>query len=319
MQPERRLMALSLADYLAERTTPETGAVILGLSAAAIGVATRLASFGNAAAQDAADAFAAPLARLDVRFLTSLPDANIAEIRLGGSLAVAIDPLGPPAAIETNTPPGTLFSIYPATGTAGASFLRPGTDQTAAGCILYGPRTTLALTTGHGTALFLLDRTAATFCLHTENLAIPTGIAEFAVNAADYRLWEPPVQRFIDDCMSGVEGPRGQHFDMRWTGSLAAEVHRILIRGGVYLAPQGTHTPHPLIHHCHPVAMLIEQAGGQATDGRTRLLGTTATALDAASPLVFGLSEKVDRVAAYHDMPDTDVSPLFGRRGLFRT
>ena len=100
--------------------------------------------------------------------------------------------------------------------------------------------------------------------------------------------------------------------------ALAAEVQRILMRGGVYLAPQGTLAPHGLAHQCHPVAMLIEQAGGRATDGRARLLDTTARSLDAASPLVFGLSEKVDRVAAYHDMPDSEASPLFGRRGLFR-
>jgi fructose-1,6-bisphosphatase I len=274
-------MAPALVDYLTERTTPETGAVILGLSAAAAGMAIRLAGFGNPTA----------------------PEAT--------------------AAIDTNTPPGSPFSIYPAaSGTSQigdeASFLRPGTDQTAAGCVLYGPRTTLALTTGHGTALFVLDRAAATFRLGTANLEIPPGTAEFAANAADYRLWEPPVQRFVDDRLSGAEGPRAQNFDMRWTGSIAAELHRILIRGGIYLAPQGTPAPHPLVYHCHPVAMLIEQAGGRATDGRTRLLDTTAPTLDAPSPLVFGLPEKVDRVAAYHDMPDSEASPLFGRRGLFR-
>jgi fructose-1,6-bisphosphatase I len=310
-------MALTLTDYLTERTAPETGAVTLGLCAAAAGIATGLAGYGKLSMFQAFAAFAtAP----EVRLVSSLPEGTLSSVSEKGGLAVAIDPLGPPAAIETNTPPGTLFSIYPANYAApDANFLRPGTDQTIAGCVLYGPRTTLALTTGDGTALFVLDREAATFRLHTEFLRIPDGTAEFAVNAADYRLWEPPVQRFIDDCMSGVEGPRGQNFDMRWTGSLAAEVHRILIRGGVYLAPEGGHAPHPLVHQCHPVAMLIEQAGGRATDGRTRLLDTTAPAINAVSALIFGVSEKVDRVAAYHDMPDSDVSPLFGRRGLFRT
>jgi len=310
-------MAPALADYLTERTAPETGAVILGLCAAAAGIATGLAGYGKLSMFQAFAAFAtAP----EVRAVSSLPDGTLSSVSEKGGLAVAIDPLGPPAAIETNTPPGTLFSIYPADHTApGANFLRPGIDQTAAACVLYGPRTTLALTTGDGTALFVLDREAATFRLHTPQLRIPADTAEFAANAADYRLWEPPVQRFIDDCLSGAEGPRGQNFDMRWTGSLSAEVHRILIRGGVYLAPEGSHAPHPLVHHGHPVAMLIEQAGGRATDGRTRLLDTTASALDATSALIFGVSEKVDRVAAYHDMPDNDVSPLFGRRGLFRT
>ena len=140
--------APTLTDYLAGRTTPETGAVILGLSAAAAETTTRLAGFGSPAALEAeADAaFAAQLAALAVRFLASRAQGGISEIDPSGSLAVAIDPLDA-TAIEANTPPGTLFSLYPtAPGAAAASFLRPGTEQIAAGYILYGPRTTLALT-----------------------------------------------------------------------------------------------------------------------------------------------------------------------------
>ena len=126
------------------------------------------------------------------------------------------------------------------------------------------------------------------------------------------------MQRFVDDCLSGADGPRERNFDMRWTGSLAAEAQRILTRGGVYLAPRGARATLRLIHHCRPVAMLIEQAGSQASDGQTRLLDQAAAALDSPSPLVFGSPEKVARVAAYHDLPDSDASPLFGQRGLFR-
>jgi fructose-1,6-bisphosphatase I len=149
-------------------------------------------------------------------------------------------------------------------------------------------------------------------------LAIPAGTPEFSTNVAEYRHWERPVQRFVDDCLAGADGPHAQNFDMRWTGSLAAEAQRILVRGGVYLAPHGAPAPLRLIHHCHPVAMLIEQAGGQATDGQARLLEKAAAALDTTSPLVFGSPDKVARVAAYHDLPDSEASPLFGRRGLFR-
>ncbi len=312
--------APTLTDYLAGRATPETGAVILGLSAAAAEITTRLAGFGSPAAleADAGAAFTARLAALGVRFLASRPQGGVCELDPNGSLAIAIDPLDA-TAIEANTPPGTWFSLYPAaSGAAATSFLRPGTEQTAAGYILYGPRTTLALTTGEGIALFLLDRATGYFRCHTPELRIPSGIAEFAANAAEYRHWERPVRRFFDDCLSGAEGPREQDFDMRWTGSLAAEAQRILTRGGVYLAPRGTRAPLRLIHHCHPVAMLIEQAGGQATDGQARLLEKAAASLDTTSPLVFGAPGKVARVAAYHDLPDSEASPLFGRRGLFR-
>ncbi len=316
--------APTLTDYLAGRTTPETGAVILGLSAAAAETAARLAGFASGPALEAeADAaFAARLAPLGVRFLASRPQGGVSELDPGATLAVAIDPLDA-TAIEANSPPGTLFSLYPAhPGAAEASFLRPGTDQTAAGCILYGPRTTLALTTGQGTALFVLDRETAAvpgvFRCHTPELRIPSDTAEFAANAGEYHHWEPPVRRFFDDCLSGADGPHEQNFDMRWTGSLVAEAQRILLRGGIYLAPLGALTPLRLIHHCHPVAMLTEQAGGQATDGLTRLLDQAAAALDTSSPLVFGSPGKVARVAAYHDLPDSEASPLFGRRGLFR-
>jgi len=312
--------APTLTDYLAGRTTPEIGAVILGLSAAAAETATRLAGFASPAAleTDADAAFTARLAGLGVRLLASRPQGGISELDPSATLAVAIDPLDA-TAIEANTPPGTLFSLYPAVaGAAAANFLRPGSGQIAAGYILYGPRITLALTTGQGTALFILDRETASFHCHTPEIRITSGTAEFAANAADYRHWEPPVQRFVDDCLAGADGPRARNFDMRWTGSLADEAQRILTRGGVYLAPRGARAPLRLVHHCHPVAMLIEQAGGQATDGQARLLDQAAAALDSPSPLIFGSPEKVARVAAYHDLPDSEASPLFGQRGLFR-
>lgn len=312
--------APALTDYLAKHATPETGAVILALSAAAAGTAARIAGFGSDAALEAAAdaAFAAQLGQLGVRFLAGRPQGAVAEVNPNGGLALALDPLNP-AAIEANTPSGTLFSLYPAAaGVPEASFLRPGTDQTAAGCVLYGPRTTLMLTTGKGTALFLLDRASGAFRIQTPELRIPAGTAEFAANAADYRHWEPAVQRFADDCLSGADGPREQDYDMRWTGSLAAETQRILLRGGIYLAPRGTGAPHPLVHRCHPVALLTEQAGGQATDGRTRLLDSVAETLDASSPLIFGAPDKVARVAANYDLPDGEISPLFSQRGLFR-
>jgi fructose-1,6-bisphosphatase I len=307
--------APSLKDYLAAHTTPEIGRAILGLSGAACETATQLAMLDDVAALegDAAAAVKECLIRSGVRSL-AMPNDGVTGIDADGGLAVAVDPL-----TATTVGSGTLFSIYPAApGAAEASFLRPGTDQVAAGCILYGPRTRLALTLGRGTAGFVHDRSKGGFCLATPNIRIPSGAAIFATNTAEYRYWEAPVQRFIDDCLAGADGPGEQDFDMRWTGSLAAETQRILSHGGIYLAPHGTRSPHPLICHGHPVAMLIEQAGGQATDGQTRLLDSVARALDSNSPLVFGSPGKVARVAAYHDLPDSEASPLFGKRGLFR-
>ena len=311
--------APSLKDYLAEHTTPEIGGAILGLSRAACDTAAQLAILDDGAPLEAGAAAAVEsrLTRSRVRFL-AMPDGGISEIGADGNLAIAVDPLAAPTA-SSGAVPGALFSLYPvAPGKAEASFLRPGTDQAAAGCFLYGPRARLVLTLGQGTAGFVHDRSKGGFHLDNPALRIPAGTAEFAANAAEYRHWEAPVQRFIDTCFSGAEGPSAQDFDMRWTGSLAADAQRILMRGGIYLAPRGTRAPHPLVYHCHPIAMLIEQAGGQATDGQTRLLEIVAKALDSTSPLVFGSPGKVARVAAFHDLPDSEASPLFGQRGLFR-
>jgi fructose-1,6-bisphosphatase I len=301
--------APTLKDFLTEHTTPEIGAVILGLSKTGPDTAAQLALSDGPSELDSAAG--------GMRFL-STPVGGITKIDADGGLAVTLEPLSPPEP-GADTIPGMLFSIYPvAPGVPQASYLRPGTDQVAAGCILCGARMQLALTVGQGTHLFRRDINAGGFRLHMPDLTIPAGTAEFATNAAEYRHWEPPVQRFIDNCLAGTDGPGEQDFDMRWTGSLAAEVQRILMRGGIYLAPRGTSAPHPLVHHCHPVAMLIEQAGGQATDGQTRLLETVAGAMDTTSPLVFGSPGKVARVANLHDLPDSEGSPLFGQRGLFR-
>ena len=311
--------APSLKDYLAEHTTPEIGGAILCLSDAACNMAAQLATLDNDMALEARAATAVKdcLNHSRSRYLAT-PNGGIAEIGTDGSLAIAVDPLVAPTA-SSDTVPGTLFSIYPAApGAAEASFLRPGTDQVAAGYFLYGPRTRLALTLGLGTAIFIHDRGKGGFYLDAPVIRIPSGAAIFAANTAEYRHWEPPVQRFIDNCLTGADGPSEQDFDMRWTGSIVAEAQRILSHGGIYLAPHGTRAPHSLVFHGHPVAMLIEQAGGQATDGQTRLLDSVARALDSTSPLVFGAPGKVARVAAFHDLPDSEASPLFGRRGLFR-
>jgi fructose-1,6-bisphosphatase I len=304
-----------MRDYLADTATPEIGAAILGLSAAAAENAVRIAGFGAEAALQA-EANAAPLPT-GIRHLSSRARNTLTTLDQDAGLALAIDLLDA-AGLDTNTPPGTLFSLYPAEATPEVSFLRPGTDQIAAGCFLHGPRTTLTLTTGHGTALFLLDRASGDFRLDAAELRMPVDTPEFSANAAEYRHWERPVQHFIDDCLSGDEGPRKRNFDMRWTGSLAAEAQRILSRGGIYLAPRGSASPLRLLHHCQPIAMLVEQAGGQATDGVNRILKLAATSLDATSPLVFGSPRKVARVSAYFDLPDNGASPLFSRRGLFR-
>lgn len=154
-------------------------------------------------------------------------------------------------------------------------------------------------------------------------MAIPPQSSEFAINASNYRHWTKPVRAFIDDCIAGSEGPRGRNFNMRWVASLVAETHRIMTRGGVFLYPSDDRPGYEkgrlrLLYECAPIAFVVEQAGGRATDGCDPVMGKAATELHERTPFVFGSSEKVARVATYHDLPDTEVSALFGSRGLFR-
>jgi len=124
--------------------------------------------------------------------------------------------------------------------------------------------------------------------------------------------------------VEGAEGPRGRPFNMRWVASLVAETHRILTRGGVFLYPGDSRKGYALgrlriLYECAPIAFLITQAGGEATDGTDAILPQPITTLHQRTPFVFGSTEKVARVAAYFDLPETETSALFGKRGLFRS
>jgi len=247
----------------------------------------------------------------------SIRGRGITRVDSTGTLALTLDPLQGRDA--EGAPAGTLFALRPAgTGGAEASLLTPGASILAAGAVVYGPRTSLALALEGGVAGFTLDPGTSGFRRMATELRIPADRFAFAANIAGYRTWDRPVQRYVDDCLAGAEGPRAADHDFQWIGCLAAEMHRILRSGGVFLAPRGARDLPGLIHQAQPLAFLAEAAGGRATDGQVRVLDRVAAALDSVSPLVFGAREPVDRVAAYHDLPDSEDAPLFGKRGLFR-
>jgi fructose-1,6-bisphosphatase I len=207
-----------------------------------------------------------------------------------------------------------------------AAFLRPGTAQLAAGFVVYGPQTALVLTLRAGTHVFTLDRRTNTFVLTRADVRIPAGRREYAINASNYRHWDEPVRAYVDDCIAGADGPRGTDFNMRWIASLVAEAFRILARGGIFLYPSDARPGYErgwlrLVYEANPLALVVEEAGGAATDGENRILEISPTALHQRVPLVFGCRHKVERVAEYYAgrLPSPgERSPLFGRRGLFR-
>jgi len=249
-------------------------------------------------------------------------------LKPGAPVVVALDPLDGSSNIETNVSIGTIFSVLATpsggSGTEPAAFLRLGREQIAAGYVIYGPQTALALTLGNGTDIFTLDPTGGQFVRTATGVRLPPKAREFAINASNYRHWDLAVRTWFDDCLAGAEGPRGEDFNMRWIASMVAEAHRILARGGVYFYP-GDARPGfrsgrvRLIYEANPIAFLMEQAGGAASTGHERILDRMPRLLHERIPLVFGASEEVERIERYQfgAPPKGETSPLFARRGLF--
>ena len=243
-------------------------------------------------------------------------------------LAVAIDPLDGSSNIDANVSIGTIFAIFPALAQAtepANHFLRPGHEQIAAGFIIYGPQTSLVFTLGDGAHVFTLDRQAGLFQLAIPKLAIPQHSSEYAVNASNYRHWDDSIRAYVDDCIRGSDGPLSQDYNMRWIASLVADAYLILVRGGVFLYPGDQRRGYVkgrlrLIYEANPIAFLVEQAGGGATDTVQRILEIKPRELHARTPIVFGSSTAVKRISEYHTDPQfsAERAPLFFQRGLFR-
>lgn len=266
--------------------------------------------------------FAKALASTPVRWYASEERTDTQLLNPEGVLALAIDPLDGSSNIDVNISIGTIFSIFDAKETGWESFQRPGREQIAAGYFIYGPQTVLVLATTDSVAHFVLYDGA--FVLSCANMRIPDRSTEFAINASNYRHWTAPIRAFIDDCLAGEEGPWGENLNMRWVASLVAEANRILLRGGIFLYPADARRGYAsgrlrLVYECAPIAFIVERAGGKATDGIDPILDQTPSELHQRTPLVFGSADKVSRVSAYHDLPESEVSPLFGKRGLFRS
>jgi fructose-1,6-bisphosphatase I len=225
-----------------------------------------------------------------------------------GKYLALFDPLDGSSNIDVNLAVGTIFSIIrcrEGVDPAPEDFLRKGSEQVCAGFVLYGPSTMMVLTTGHGVNGFTLDQDIGEFILTHPNMRIPEETSEFAINMSNQRFWEPPVQRYIDECLQGTTGPREKNFNMRWIASLVAEVYRILTRGGVFLYPLDLRDPSKpgklrIMYEANPMAFIIEQAGGACSTGRERILDIKPTGIHQRVPLVLGSKKEVERIVAYH-------------------
>ncbi|SEP84963.1 class 1 fructose-bisphosphatase [Thalassovita taeanensis] len=253
--------------------------------------------------------FEGALREANVRWYASEEQETVLTLDPAGKYALAIDPLDGSSNIDVNVSIGTIFSVFDAKDEAEASFLRPAREQLTGGYILYGPSCCLVVTFGSGTQQYVLDPDTKQFVLVEKAMSVPATSKEFAINASNYRHWSKPVRTYIDECLAGKEGPRGKDFNMRWVGSLVAETHRILTRGGIFLYPRDGRPGYEngrlrMIYECAPIAFVIEQAQGGATDGETPILDLAADTLHGRTPLIFGSAEKVAAVAAHHELSE---------------
>lgn len=230
-----------------------------------------------------------------------------------GNYLLLFDPLDGSSNIDVNVSIGTIFSVLRAPDGAhtpeDAHFLQPGRAQVAAGYCIYGPSTLLVLTVGHGTHVFTLDREQGAFVLTRRDIRIPAQTREFAINMSNQRHWEPPMQAYVDDLLAGQDGPRGKDFNMRWIASMVADVHRILTRGGIFIYPWDRREPDRrgklrLMYEANPMGMLVEQAGGAASDGRRAILEIAPEKLHQRVPVFLGSREEVEAACAYHARHD---------------
>ena len=225
-----------------------------------------------------------------------------------GQYLVLFDPLDGSSNIDINMCVGTIFSILPAKNavTQAEDFMQAGNQQVAAGYVLYGPSTMLALTVGAGTVFFTFDPETQQFLLTSENIQVAADTKEYAINASNQRHWENPVKRYIEELLAGKTGPREKDFNMRWVACMVGDIHRILCRSGIFMYPYEIKDPKKagrlrLMYEANPMSMLIEQAGGASTTGRVRILDIQPTDLHQRVPVIIGSKNEVDLVTGYHN------------------
>lgn len=229
------------------------------------------------------------------------------EHKKNGNYLLMFDPLDGSSNVNVNISVGTIFSILKSANNKPdlTDYLQPGTAQICAGYALYGTSTMLVFTSGNGVNGFTLDADSNEFLLTHPNMQIAKETQEFAINMSNYRFWREPVQRYIDECLQGEEGDRKKDFNMRWVASMVAEVHRILVRGGVFMYPTDAKSRSGklrLMYEANPMSFIVEQAGGASTTGSQRILEVQPSGIHQRVPVMMGCKSEVDRITSYHQV-----------------
>jgi len=226
-----------------------------------------------------------------------------------GDYLLLFDPLDGSSNIDVNVSIGTIFSILkkqdPSAPLQTSDFLLSGRHQAAAGYVVYGPQTTMALTLGDGVVMFTLNKETGEFLLIKEAVTISPSTKEFAINMSNMRHWADPVRRYVEECLAGITGVRDKDFNMRWIASMVADVHRVLSRGGVFMYPWDKRDPKKagklrLMYEANPMSFLVEQAGGASINGTQTIMDLQPTGLHERVSVMLGSKEEIDRLKQYH-------------------
>jgi len=226
-----------------------------------------------------------------------------------GDYLLLFDPLDGSSNIDVNVSIGTIFSILkkqdPSAALQTSDFLLSGRHQVAAGYVVYGPQTTMALTLGDGVVMFTLNKETGEFLLIKETVTISPSTKEFAINMSNMRHWADPVRRYVEECLAGTTGTRDKDFNMRWIASMVADVHRVLSRGGVFMYPWDKRDPKKagklrLMYEANPMSFLVEQAGGASINGTQTIMDLQPTDLHERVSVMLGSKEEINRLKQYH-------------------
>jgi len=235
---------------------------------------------------------------------SELPEPRILFGRHDGRCLVALAPLDGAPNLGVNVTAGTIFSVlrppHHLLPAGPGAFLQAGERQVAAGYALYGPCTMLVVTAGPAVDGFTLDAVTGEFVLTHPRMRIPEDARALAIDAAAARRWDGPVRRYVDARMDGGAGTAAEPVELRWVGCSAADVHRVLVRGGALVCPGSAdrRAAPRLVFEANPVALVVERAGGAASTGRARVLDLVPRELHERVPVILGSPREVDRLVS---------------------
>ena len=215
------------------------------------------------------------------------------------------DPLDGSSNLDVNLSVGSIFAVMQVQADGDRNVLHSGRNQLCAGYALYGPSTMFVVTVGTKVAGFTCQHGTGDFRLTHPDMKVPEETSEYAINTSRYRYWDAPVRRYVDECVAGSQGVRERSFNMRWTASMVAEIHRILTRGGVFLYPADSNNRAAggklrLMYEANPMAMVIELAGGAASTGTEAIMDIQPDGHHQRVPVILGSRAEVERLDAYH-------------------